>query len=164
MFWNKVKRGVVVGLLAVLVAGAGGLGYHGLAGEGQPTPKADPRLEVAAPAEPQAIKQPTERDRALVKAAQDQYEARFKEYVSGKTTMDFALPWSEKLLKAQLRLSERKADRVAAYKGHLKRLLDLEDQAKQRVDAGSTAASQYYQVLYHRIEAEIWLDEVQGKN
>jgi hypothetical protein len=171
MFWDKCRRFAVVALLAVLLVTAGGLTWRALAGEGPPPQKASPPPEGAQVAEepqpkPAALQEkkgPTERDRALAKAAEDQYTIRWKEYLAGKTVTDFVLPWSVNWLKAQLKLCDKKADVIAAYEAHLERMKQVEDAGKQKFEAGAVAGSQYYQATYYRIEAEIWLEEARAR-
>jgi hypothetical protein len=120
-------------------------------------------LVLATPAAAQAPgdKAQLERYQTLRKAAQDQYEARFKEFVAGKTTTDFLLPWSVKWLKAELTLTDRKAERLKAYKAHLERMQEAEKISKLKYDAGVIAFTQHQQTVYYRLEAEIWLEEAE---
>ena len=40
--------------------------------------------------------------------------------------------------------------------------VEMEEVAKAKIDAGALKESQYHQITYHRIEAEIWLEELEG--
>jgi hypothetical protein len=179
MFWRKIKIGALALLAAVLVVAAGGLTFHALAGEGQPAPKAEtPVVSPAGSGKAEEKKLPTPGDEALAKggdkkvakaryeallqAAQDQFTARWKEYQAGVTTAELTIPWSINVLKAQLRLTDNKAGKIAAYQEHLERMKAVEEVSKARFDAGKVGTSQYSQTVYHRIEAEIWLDEIQA--
>src|SRR5439155_8752700 len=74
MFWRKMRSRMAVLLLVSVLAGLGGLGLRALAAEDeQPSP---PGKQAG---QPPAKKVVTERDTALLKAAQDQFEARWKE-------------------------------------------------------------------------------------
>jgi hypothetical protein len=73
--------------------------------------------------------------------------------------------WSQRLLTAELELSDKKADRVAAYEVHLLRMKELEDvfkKAAERAKAGAYAAA-YAEAKFHRLEAEIMLERAKGK-
>jgi RNA polymerase sigma factor (sigma-70 family) len=166
MLWQKIKFRASALLLAVLIAVAGGLTFHVCAGQEQPPNTAKPKPgELAASDQPPGKKATAARDEALVKAAEAVFEARWRDYKDGPTLeVNFLTASSVKLLKAQLRLSEKKSDKVAAYQAHLERMKALEGIAKPRFDAGVGGSgihpgTQYQQVVYDRIEAEIWLDE-----
>jgi RNA polymerase sigma factor (sigma-70 family) len=156
MFCHKMKMIGVGVVVAMMLAAVGGWGLHLFAVE----PQAPQLAASSEQQQPAAKKVPTERDTALAKAAQAQWEGRWKEYVDGKTTTDFVLPWSINWLKAELRLTEKKAERLAFHEAHLERLKEIEKAAKTRFDAGIIPRTQYHQVVYYRIEAEIWLEDL----
>jgi RNA polymerase sigma factor (sigma-70 family) len=162
MLWNKIKTRALVLLLLVFLVGAGGLTFHALAGDKQPQGAPDkPARNAVVPDQAPAKKGPSERDKALAKAAEDQWEARWDEYTAGKTTADFVLTSAVYLVKAQLRMCAKTSEKEAAYKAHLERMKQVEEIAKAKYDGGSIPKTQYFQVVYHRIEAEIWLEENQ---
>src|SRR5207249_4427826 len=114
------------------------------------------------PAQPPANKELIERHKALAKVAQQHWENRWDDFLKGKTTVEFALPWSVKWLNAELRLTEKKSERIALYEAHLERMKTMEAINKAKFDAGALAVTQYHPIVYYRIEAEIWLDESKG--
>jgi hypothetical protein len=71
--------------------------------------------------------------------------------------------WSIRWLEAQKALSLRKADLVAAYKAHWERTKEREETAKKMYDHGSMTSFLYNKTKYYRIQAEIWLNEAEGK-
>jgi RNA polymerase sigma factor (sigma-70 family) len=168
MFWNKCKIRALALVAALFITAAGGLAFHALAGAGQPPQTTglksvgQPPPAPAGPGKQPDKKAAKARYEALMKAAQAQFEARWDEYCLGKTTADFVIPPAIQWLQAKLKLSDNKADKIAAYQAHLERMTEFEKIAKAKYEAGSFPASQYYQTLYHRIEAEIWLDEFQA--
>jgi RNA polymerase sigma factor (sigma-70 family) len=90
MLWNQFKRVTAVCLLVFGAIGAAGWTINALA-DGSPAQK-PPELAVKiAPSASQVPekRKPTEREKALIEAAQSQYEARWKEFEGGKTSADF---------------------------------------------------------------------------
>jgi RNA polymerase sigma factor (sigma-70 family) len=181
MFWTKIKIAAITLSAAVVLAGVGGRTVQMLV----VTANEQPALqEVVKPRQAKdqklvddlaaalALARQTEegknaaRERAaeLVEAAKVQWEARMKEYIAGKVTIDFVWPWSVHLLRAELRLLEKKADMLVAYQAHIVNMKELEQIAKGRFVAGNAKGTDYYQVVYARIEAEIWLDEARTPN
>jgi hypothetical protein len=69
--------------------------------------------------------------------------------------------WAQRLLTAELELSDKKADRVAVYEAHLKRMKEVEDEFKKEVEGvkgGEGVADLAAEVKFHRLEAEILLE------
>jgi RNA polymerase sigma factor (sigma-70 family) len=163
MMWNKIKP-VVLALLAVIVSTVAAcvvLGPLAAApGKDQDSPPAKP--PEAASQVPEK-KVPTERDKALLDAAQKQFDGRWREFVAGKTSADFIVPWSGKLLEATLRVCEKSSEKIEACKAHIERLKAVEEVNKKKLDDGAIAPTQYYQIVYYRIEAEIMLDEMRRR-
>jgi hypothetical protein len=72
--------------------------------------------------------------------------------------------WSQRLLTAELELSDKKADRVAAYEAHLKRMKEVEDVIKMEVEGvkGSEGVADEVEGKFHRLEAEIMLERAKA--
>jgi RNA polymerase sigma factor (sigma-70 family) len=168
MFLNQLKTAALVLALLILIgAGAGVFGYHVLAGEPADTSGADrPRVADTRKEKPKSAARSAERTRLLkakADAAKAMWQARWQEFLTGRTTVDFLLPWSRHWLEAQLALSDNKADRVAAYQAHLDRMREAEKVTKAKFEAGQIAVSQYGQTTFHRLEAELWLLEARDQ-
>jgi RNA polymerase sigma factor (sigma-70 family) len=159
MFLTRLKITLAVVLAAAVFASGAGVLALRLRGAEPPAPK---NQDPPAPAAKAADRQ-RELTQALAEAAKEQYEARWKEYLAGRTASDFLLPWSAHWLNAQLALSETKADRLAAYQAHFERMKAVEEVAKAKFDAGSIAVTQYTQTRYHRLEAELWLEKAKAR-
>lgn len=99
-----------------------------------------------------------DRDLALLKAAQDSWEARWKDFEEGRSVLDFVLPWSGKLLEAELKVRVKNSEIVEAHQQHLKRLRAVEENCKANFDAHTIPPAHYYPAVYYRIEAEIRLE------
>jgi len=73
--------------------------------------------------------------------------------------------WAQRLLTAELELSDKKADRVAAYEAHLKRMKEVEDEFKKEVEGvkgGEGVADLAAEAKFHRLEAEIMLERARA--
>jgi hypothetical protein len=164
MLWNQFKMVAAVCLLVFGAMAAAGWTINALA-DGGPAQKPAGQAVKIAPSASQVPekRKPTEREKALLEAAQIQYEARWKEFVNGKTPAELLLPWSVKWLEATLRVCEQTSEKVDACKAHLERMKAAEDVNKAKFDAGAIAVTQYQQCVYYRIEAEVMLDDLRRR-
>ncbi len=93
-------------------------------------------------------------------------DTRWQELLTGKSYSpglhtDFAenfLQASQKLLQAELDLSHKGEDHLAALEAQVKRIREVEIVEKARSDAGQIHISGYDSVRLSRIRAEIWLE------
>jgi outer membrane protein TolC len=142
MLLNKVK--VVTLLVAVCGTTAGVVFY--------PNAIAAPKLPA----------KPSEKLQALLKArleaAKTEVDARNKEFEAGRGTLVFIFDASKRLLQAELEVSDKKSDRLAAYEAFLKLAKEIEETNKQRFDDGKIPVQDLAQATYYRLEAEIWLE------
>jgi hypothetical protein len=114
-----------------------------------------------------AKKQPFDEEKELVKLCKEAYKRCLLAEKHGKLrgfTGEKICLWSRRWLEAELAVSLKKSDRVAAYKAHLKRMQELEKVAKnaKEIDVLSSIDA-YHNVKYHRLQAEIWLRQAQSK-
>jgi hypothetical protein len=109
-------------------------------------------------------KNPTELEKALLKAARETYEFMQQEVDVGKRlpTEDMCW-WSHRWLEAQLAVTSKQPDRLAAYKAHEERLKPIEKFMKTAFDAGKISRRDYMAVKYFHIQAKIWLAREQAK-
>ena len=63
--------------------------------------------------------------------------------------------WAQRLLAAELDLSENRAGRVAAYERHLARMKKLEASDKRPVEVAATSK-------FHRLSAEVLLERAKN--
>jgi RNA polymerase sigma factor (sigma-70 family) len=185
MFWKKTISVAVVLLAGVALATVSGRAVQMLSAQGPQTPavailsdfasakkqlaesnqdKKEPTIEdylmqIAKEVEALEKLALTDRDKAMEKAARDQWEASLKEQVAGKSVANFLPIYSINFLKAQLRLSNKKSDIIVSHQSHLERMKAVESLQKEKYIAGSIPITQYSFVVYYRIEAENWLEE-----
>lgn len=98
-----------------------------------------------------------------LKAAQDECDARFKEFLAGRGTLDILLDASQRRLKAELPLADTNTARVAAYERYWEITWQMETVNKARYDAGRIAVTDYAQSRFHRLDAEILLRDAMEK-
>ncbi|HMC64674.1 MAG TPA: sigma-70 family RNA polymerase sigma factor [Gemmataceae bacterium] len=164
MFWSKVKNAVaailVVGVLAI---GAGVVSYPTWAAR-QPEEKKAEEKKAAAPApEAKAEEHMTKLLKERVEAAQTVVDALEEVVRAGQRTGEVLGPASVQLLTAKRELTDNKADQLAAYQAHFKRMKEIEKTCKEQFDAGRIPSQVLGQAQYYRIEAEIWLERAKKK-
>jgi hypothetical protein len=72
--------------------------------------------------------------------------------------------WAQRLLTAELELSDKKADRVAAYEAHLQRFKEMEVEFKREVGEveGSEGIANLAEGRFYLLEAEIMLERAKA--
>lgn len=169
MYVSKIKTTVAVVLALAVVGGAGvcTIYLHGQdrADEVLPAFKLRPKTapDTKTPAKP------AEEMRKLLKERRDMAElevkVRYDKYRAGAqdATLDLVLEASKRLLKAELELSEKKVDRLAAHE----RLVELTKHMSQIVEAkykvGRVSQADYAQAEYERLDAEIALERERAR-
>jgi RNA polymerase sigma factor (sigma-70 family) len=96
-------------------------------------------------------------------AAKKETEARGKEYEAGRGTLDIYLNSSRRLLEAELDLSTKTTDHVAAWRTHLLRMQGVYEINLARYNAGRISVQDLAQANYYRRDAEIGLERVKAK-
>lgn len=96
-------------------------------------------------------------------AAAAEYNAREQDFLAGRGTLEFLLTASHRLLVSQLELTADRAEQLKVYSEHQQRLLKIEKVNKERLDAGLIPIEDYESSRYHRVEAEIWLEQAKAK-
>jgi outer membrane protein TolC len=118
-----------------------------------------PRLGVVA-AEPDDLtalrKEQLETARKGLEAVENQFQA-------GQATLESTLEWARRVRRAELALTDKKSERVAAWEKYLKRVQEIEKISKARFDAARITLSDYLAATYDRQEAEIRLAEAKAK-
>jgi RNA polymerase sigma factor (sigma-70 family) len=93
-----------------------------------------------------------------LEAAQTETDARWKEFLAGRGTLDIAMHASQRLLQAEMELSHSKADFIAALEAHLQRMKDVETVNQARFDAGRIPLQDLAQSRFNRVRAALWLE------
>jgi hypothetical protein len=101
--------------------------------------------------------------RAQLETARQGLEAEQKNLKAGKSTFDQTLLWSRRVLQAQLALSDKREDRVAAYETYLKQLREYEEVTRANYERGAVALLGLLEARYLRQEAEVQLAQAKVK-
>jgi hypothetical protein len=101
---------------------------------------------------------------ARVNAARKAYQETDTLYREGRIRdVDRVYLWSQRWLESERDLSSKKADQVAAFEAHWKRMKNLEESVRKRYKVGAAAAIELPAVEYYRLEAEVWLVKAKAK-
>ncbi len=112
--------------------------------------QAAPDLEAAAG--------PTRLLRARVEAARKTYEVIWRNNREALAPfVELSYRWSRRWLEAELELSNRKDDQVAAYHAHFTRMRELERVTKGRYRNRVNPVEEATAAEFYALEAEIWL-------
>jgi len=101
--------------------------------------------------------------KARLEVAQEGMRVAENELQAGRASVKDTFVWSRRLLEAQLAVSEKKTERVAAHEAYLKRAKAVEQMAKAQFDAGRVTVKDYLEAKFDRLEAEIGLKRAAGK-
>jgi RNA polymerase sigma factor (sigma-70 family) len=98
------------------------------------------------PESAQTKKSATENQKQMVDRAGEQFEARWKEYLADKTTVDFVLTAASDLLKTELAAAEKQESKIAIYEAHIKKTEELWKIGKAKYEAGQVPVTEYAQI------------------
>jgi hypothetical protein len=101
---------------------------------------------------------------ARLEAARKAFDAMHKEFLAGKGILAFTMDWSKRLLKAELDVFDKPADRLAARQRYLARCREFEEVLKKLFEAGRVQIQDYLAAQFERLEAEIDVAEHQKEN
>lgn len=99
----------------------------------------------------------------LHRAAREEMDARWQEFLAGRGTLDIMLGASLRLLEAERELSDKKADQVTALENHWRRMREMEKVDQAQFQAGRLAEADWAQSRFYRIQAELWLEKAREK-
>ncbi len=122
-----------------------------------------PHAVIAAPA-PEARKVPKELLEKRRDAVQRVFNGKMQRVPRGLAQTDEFFGWSERLLEAELALSEQKENQITAFKAHLDRTREIERIVTRMVKAGIATNADLDVAAYERINAEIRYFQGTGKD
>jgi RNA polymerase sigma factor (sigma-70 family) len=179
--WQKI--GVIFLTCFMLSGGAGFITYQKLSAQAPAAPAARqdsnvqaaqdkaefdldaigaPRLKTAQVEELLKIVPENDRMKNLLRdryeAAAMSLEARGKEFLAGRGTLEILFLQSARCLSAELEICRRKPDRILAMERHFQLLRGIEQVNKARYDAGRIPVQDWKESEYFRIDAEIALE------
>jgi hypothetical protein len=101
--------------------------------------------------------------REKLQAARGHTDARFKDFLAGRGTLDILLEALVLQNESELALALSQSDRVAAYEQHWERLIQVDIVQKQRYDRQRIPIQDYMESRYFGLQAQIWLAEARAK-
>ena len=118
------------------------------------------RADEKAPAPEDKLKKLLQ---ARLEAAQKVCDVRVAEYQAGRVAFESVAAAEKQLLTAQLELSDKKEDRVAACEKNLEFCTEIKKMAAARLKAGQGSPADDLQAECERLEAEILLEREKAK-
>jgi hypothetical protein len=100
--------------------------------------------------------------RGQLEAARAETDARWREFLAGRGTLDIYLGASQRLLQAEFDLSNQRLDRIAALEGYCQRARDVDTLNQARLDAHRINVQDWAQSRYNRLRAEIFLERAKA--
>src|SRR5207245_2937344 len=88
-------------------------------------------------------------------AAFDSFLSRSRQCLVGLCTLNLVLEASRRWLSADLAMSNKPEDRLAAYERHWEAMRLIEDFNRARYQAGRIAIQDYLETVYARVDAEL---------
>ncbi|HEY7308718.1 MAG TPA: sigma-70 family RNA polymerase sigma factor [Gemmataceae bacterium] len=160
MFLTKLKTTIVFVLALSMIGGAGvGVYYlHGQQQEAEIRPVKLPEKttpDKIGPAKPAAALQKMLKERR--ERAEREATVRYEKYRAGAqdARLDLLIESSKRLLKAELELSAKKADRLVAHERHVRLMKELAEIDKLKYSVGRVGEEQLALAEYNRLDAEI---------
>jgi hypothetical protein len=101
--------------------------------------------------------------REKLETARGGSNARFREFLAGRGTLDILLEVLIHRLESELALATSQSDRLASYEKHWERTMLIEIINKGRYDRKQIPIQDYMQSKYFRLQAQIWLTEAKAK-
>lgn len=174
MFWSKVKL-VSLGIVTLGVLAMSGVGLWSHAGAGNALRQEGERNPAVTGTEEtrsrESRRQPGNRSAKWKELAKQRLEVikqetqlREREFTEGgKTTLEIILANSERFLRAELDLSDKQEQRIAAFRNHVHRLELYYAKSEALYKAGRNPRQDVLHVEYTLIEAKMRLLEEQGE-
>jgi outer membrane protein TolC len=161
MFLKQLRHTLTLALsLVLMIAMAGWLTHTTLAGRQADDRKEEQQKDKPPPAAEDKL---TSLLKQRVEAAKAEVDARNREFLAGQGTLAILFEASTRLLHAQMELSDKKADQLAALEAHFELTKVIEDRNQARFNAGLISMADVSQAKYFRLEAEILLERAKAK-
>jgi hypothetical protein len=102
--------------------------------------------------------------KAKAEAARKTYEVFWKDYKEGLVpVVEVVYRWSKRWLHAELELTDKKADQLAAYQAHGNRIRELARVARDRYRVRTNTIEEVTSTEFYGAEAEAWIEEAKNK-
>src|SRR5438034_10360624 len=94
--------------------------------------------------------------------AQTEMDARLREFLAGRGTLDISIGASLRLLQAELDLCQNQSDRLASLQVHLQRMTIIVRVNQLRFDAARIPIMDLAQSKFFLARAGIWIERVKA--
>jgi len=122
------------------------------------------RAAPQAPAQVPPAKVPPKLAQAKVEAARKTYEVVWKNNREGFIPfVELVYRWSRRWLEAELELSDKKADQMAAYQAHSDRMRELTRITRERFRFRANTIEEATAVEFYTTEADAWMELAKNK-
>jgi hypothetical protein len=162
MWIKKLKTAAMI-LLASCVL-AGGIGQWS---RPRALAQREPDKKPELPNKPGVPDKAPDRIKDLLKsrfeAAKDENEARMKEFLAGRGTLDCLIDSSLRLLTAELEMNQKYEAQLAALESYAKRMKELYEVNEARYKAGQVSVSDFKQSTYFHLDAKLRLERAKSK-
>ncbi len=175
MFLSKVKMTSAL-VLALTAMGGAGMGTYYLRAQAL-TPKTEAPSKKAdeAAANKRAVRESKARLEKLLKERRERAEQALKinwdlyraganePATSTPVTLQMLIDGSKRLLKAELEMSKKKAERLEALERHLKLMKEVADITERQFNAGRISQRALASAQYEQLDAEIELEREKAR-
>lgn len=100
--------------------------------------------------------------KAQLEAAQEEAEARFRNFLLGRGSLDLHLQSSVRLLQAELELCQSRDEQLRSFQAHSQRMWETNKITKLRFDSGRIPIMDYAQSNYFKERAAIWVERLKA--
>ncbi len=109
------------------------------------------------PVDSEASKATVRLAKGRLEAARKTYQVSWKNYRQRHATADFLYLWSVRWLEAEKLVNAQSTEQLAALRGHLERMRQLEQLITELHRARQATVDEISAAEYYRTEAELWL-------
>lgn len=170
MFLSKLKMASVFVLILVAIGGAGVGAYYLHAQAPAPKSETSAKKPVEAAQDKPAAKAPEKEADTLttlmqkrLKLAQQEVEICLKLYQRDKVNFDALITAHKDLLKAELELSTKRADRIAAHERYVKMMEAWVKIAQTRLEMARGTGAEVVKAQYLLVDAKIDLEREKAR-
>ena len=163
MFLTKIKIATLLLLTVGIVAGGGVVTHHALTAAPPEKGTVEPEKPAAKAEAPAARKVPKELLEKRLEVAQNVYNGTLLRLQGAQGIPTELFGWSERWFEAEMALSDKKADRIAAFKTHVERTREVERWLTVLARTGQAKQADADAATYYRVTAEIHFFEATGE-
>jgi RNA polymerase sigma factor (sigma-70 family) len=175
MFLSKLKTALAFVLMLAMISGAGIGAYYLRAQVPFSKPEASSKGRGRGVQDKRAASRPEEHLQKLLKerltAAEQEWKVRWELYRTAATEPGTTIPVSfhllmdaaKRLLKAEVELSNNKAERLKAHEKYLKLVKEFTDTTEQLHKEGRVSAAAVASARYQQLDAEIELEREKAR-